>query len=421
MYTNEQSFYWQFIWDHCDLISSDLNMFVNIPDPFLRSHTSRKLLEVSPFDPVAVADLIDSDWNFSMTRLKEWKDRLDGNPVFVTALAKHYQQLGEPEAEPWLKKAIQLSPTLGNYLALAKFYQQQEKMDLWLATLESYLETPVQGLDHAIVREKIAWHYMRKNEPEKALPFAEAAAETWRSASMTCAAACHEKLGNWEEAERWVRRDAERYDSARHLWYHFCLRTGHGDQQAAQQFWNEHLESVQDAMTLYEYQSNGLLLLLEGNLAEAAQSFEKASALTKSPFYPAHLALIYAELGDQEKRDASFAASLARHQTSLDETTDPAVQQDQSAQVSVLHWIRDLVTNDQDAPPDLDAVKKSLAGIQDAEAIAYCRYLVGKALLMQGQQEAGRAMLTEFLNLGYQPNAILGLAEVDLKPKADSK
>ena len=73
---------------------------------------------------------------------------------------------------------------------------------------------------------------MKKNEFEKAEPFAEAAADSWAAWAMEAAIECEEGLGHWEQAEGWVKREQQRYGPATR-WLRWCERTGHGDLEAA--------------------------------------------------------------------------------------------------------------------------------------------------------------------------------------------
>src|SRR5207302_477241 len=80
-------------------------------------------------------------------------------------------------------------------------YRAQDRLDLWQATLEEYLEQPVGGLEPARVRVDLARHYMGRQEPAKARPYAEKAAETGAEWARRCAEECLEQLGEWAAAE----------------------------------------------------------------------------------------------------------------------------------------------------------------------------------------------------------------------------
>ena len=52
---------------------------------------------------------------------------------------------------------------------------------------------------------------MSRKEWDKAMVYAEDAAESWANWAMVCAARCAEGAERWEQAETWYQRNAERY------------------------------------------------------------------------------------------------------------------------------------------------------------------------------------------------------------------
>ena len=101
-------------------------------------------------------------------------------PVVMRTLAARYRQTGQFEdAERCLRVYIEVAPTYEGYTDLAEVYKQQKKMDMWQETLEASLKIADVGLNHAGARVQLAQEFMRQKDYKKALPYAEAAAESF--------------------------------------------------------------------------------------------------------------------------------------------------------------------------------------------------------------------------------------------------
>ena len=86
---------------------------------------------------------------------------------------------------------------------------------------------------------------MERKEWNKALPYAQAAGESWAQWAMACAARCAEGAALWDQAELWHMRNAERYrESSFPDWYFFCKRSGHGNLAAARETTEQYIDSL---------------------------------------------------------------------------------------------------------------------------------------------------------------------------------
>jgi tetratricopeptide (TPR) repeat protein len=132
-----------------------------------------------------------------------------------------------------LERQSQVAPEGWGFEQMAEIHLKRGDEGMWLAMMERQLSCPDFGLEHAQARVQIARHFMPKGEYQRALPYAEAAAESWAGWAMQPAATCNEAVGNWERAELWQRRLTERYSNSRGEWYLWCLRTHWGDADAA--------------------------------------------------------------------------------------------------------------------------------------------------------------------------------------------
>jgi tetratricopeptide (TPR) repeat protein len=199
---------------------------------------------LSPHSPLANSALVRFEWNVVQMKAADLEKEAR-HPSVLFALGEHYLSAKQyAEAERCLKRCLEVSPDLDVFLKLAEAYKAQQKLDQWQATLEAFLKESDPGLGHARVQAQIAEHWMSRKDFEKALPFAESAAETWAAWAMLCAHRCNEALENWDKAELYVRRTSERYDNLYEHWYYWCIRTGKGDLKEAEKFMGEYFESI---------------------------------------------------------------------------------------------------------------------------------------------------------------------------------
>ncbi len=197
---------------------------------------AHRLLRISPHSPLAKATLIEHDWKSVEKRAADWEKSARRQPAVLEALGKRYSAAGrDADAERCLKAAVEAAPGVERSLALAEVYRKQGKMDLWQATLEKCLDQPDYGLSHASVCNDLAKHFMDRREWDKALPFAEGAAESYSAWGLETAANCHEALQHWKEAEYLYQAVSQRYRGQESPWYYFCKRTGYGDLKPARE------------------------------------------------------------------------------------------------------------------------------------------------------------------------------------------
>ena len=180
--------------------------------------------------------LIGAAWDQVKGEVPGWREKVGDAPALIAALGRKYAELKDyDEAEKYLRRYMELSPDPWAYRLLADCYKARGESDRWQATLDEFLaNTEHAGLEHAKVQVQLANDLMKRGRWADAKKYAEPAAETWAGWAMICASECNEGLKDWEQAELWIRRTAERYPKANGAaWYRFCKRTGHGDIQAA--------------------------------------------------------------------------------------------------------------------------------------------------------------------------------------------
>ena len=228
---------WRFATEHADMTEWEMWQclkFINKKD--IRS-SAEATMRVSPFCPLTYALLIKNDWQYSKKHADEWA-RLHGNqPILLEALASKYAEEKDfVRAEQFYRRFLDLSHDQAIYQKLADVFLAQGDREKWKSTLEEALKQPDLGLGHMTAQVSIADYLMSEKKWNEALPFAEAAAESYAGAALNCVCRCQEGLGHWKETEQWIKQIGERYDDRRFTWFYWCLRTGHGDLKAARKY-----------------------------------------------------------------------------------------------------------------------------------------------------------------------------------------
>ena len=207
---------------HSDLIYRDLllshrnGFLVRSNNEQQNRETAAILRSVSPHMPTVIALLVDIDWkadNFDAQKLE--RDYAD-EPLVISALADKYVALAQSgNAARCLKQKIRLAPDYRSYRSLAEIYKQTQDMKQWKATLEKSLELPSMGLESTSIRVALADYYMQRREFREALPYADAAAQSYAAWALLTAARCHEMLEDWDKAEALMAATARHTNSSR--------------------------------------------------------------------------------------------------------------------------------------------------------------------------------------------------------------
>jgi tetratricopeptide (TPR) repeat protein len=301
------------------------------------------------------------------------------------------------------------------YLGLAQAYLDQKDEAKWNATLDEYLaKIPDYGLEHAGVQVQIADHYMEKKHYAAALPYAEAAGETWAGWAMQCASRANEGLGNWERAELWQRRLSERYENSRSAWYQFCLRTGHGDVAAAARVAGPAAARIKAARAT-DPEQDGATLLLEGKRQQALEIFRRGVDLNRDVACGLHAAALLSDAGDR-------ASSVALLKRTIEIAKEAGEQDKPIAALAV--YLRDHAARTPDAALDAAAIEQvaktagNAAGAgAGAEASRVC-YLGGKFLAARGQKEDAARLFKACTTAADAKDLNRALAEAELKTRA---
>src|SRR5439155_6062885 len=153
------------------------------------------------------------------------------------------------------------------------------------------------------VQVKLAEHFMSRKEWKKAEPYAAAAAETWAEWGMRCAVACYEGLADWDKADLWMARVAERYNGRQFDWFLLCKRTGHGNVRKAQLVTDLYFATLGDRATQEDRFNAGFFYLMTNQAPKAMEAFGKTFQMNRGYFIGVWYALLLDVQGKVEQRD----------------------------------------------------------------------------------------------------------------------
>lgn len=187
------------------------------------------LRRMSPDCPAVIAATVQRDWKSAEPQAEGW-EKGTSNPRVLMALADQYRAQRKAEAEErCLLRWSEIDLSHEVYGRLADLYLRTDREERWKEIVTESLEIPGFGLEQAQANNQLARWHMRRSEWREALPYAEAAAESYSSWGLGCAQDCYEALGGWEQSEAVARARTGRYQGDWLEWYLWCRRNGRGD------------------------------------------------------------------------------------------------------------------------------------------------------------------------------------------------
>ena len=303
-----------FFWNNCDLTSFDLTWLVyQAGTSEERRRQVRRLERVAPDAATTVALLARYDGDRVAGRATEWETRFVDNAFVMKALGElHVEELNIEEALRCFTTAAETIPDHSTLFRLADIYLYLGDDDRYVQTLMDSLAYPSPGLEDAKANEKLAYHYMRLGDYRKALPYGQAAADSYSGWGLQCAAHCYEGLGDFDAAETLYRAISERYRGSDVAWYAWCLRTGRGDVEAARAAAQETFGRWRQFDTDGRRKSTFAFYdLAEGRFAEALDLYVQASDASGIERETLFAALLADQLGDSALRDERLAKVLS--------------------------------------------------------------------------------------------------------------
>jgi len=367
------------------LIRRRLGFLNRSEDDAKNAQTAALLRSVAPKSPAIVALLIDIDWKGTERQAKQLEKDFAEQPIVLSALAQKHLQLRQyRDAERCLRQVVHLQPTHASYRSLASVFDQEKDWKRWQQTLEASLKLPSLGLEGARVQADIAEFHLRRNEADEALPFAEAAAQSYSAWSLLILARCYELKGDWAKAEQLVREEGDRYRGDSLYWLAWCRRTGHGDAKAAQERALKYLEKLGVPAPQPALGKIGNYYLLTDEPEKALAVFKREYQRTQKPYAGLHAAILADRLGDTAVRD-SLLTQLA------DDGTPDAAQQAR-CYAEVADAMRTALAAGKPKPLALARVESAIQKSGTGQPTSLY-YLVGLFFENRGDKEKSRAYL----------------------------
>jgi tetratricopeptide (TPR) repeat protein len=376
-----------------------------------REHFARILLNISPYSPFAMGVLVEVAWDQVKDQVPAWRAKVGDAPALIAALGRKDVELKEyGQAENDLRRYIEISPDPWAYRLLADCYKARGQDDRWQATLDQFLaETEPAGLEHAKLQVDIANELMKRGRFADAKKYAEPAAETWAGWAMICASECNEGLKDWDRAEIWIRRAAERYPQANAAgWYRFCKRTGHGDIQAARAFSDAHNPGAADRPDPARLERDAFSLWTGGSPQQALESLEKAERAQPTPAHAIAAFLLADELGDKARRDRLLEELCTK------------LQRQVPRMAAIGRMMHDVLVGDGERSLNLAVVDKVL-GDMPARTRGNAEFLVGRFLLNRGQPESARKYLQRAADSSQTHAGLRQIAVDSVRPPVAKK
>jgi tetratricopeptide (TPR) repeat protein len=270
------------------------------------SSTASALMNISPLSPQATAAAItDSEWDLVADKVAAWDKQFADDASVQYALGGRYKALERyDDAERCLKRAVALAPEKRHYEELAAVYAKRGDTQQWQATLDEFLKQPSYGLEDDDIRVRLSNHFAARHEWQKALEYAEQAAESNAAWAMLAAARSYEALQRWPQAEEGYRVTSLSYSDERFDWYAFCVRTGKGDIGAARELAEGYVNDLVTRAHGDDLWPVMAFHLLEGRTGPALEVIKEMIDQKMNPFFAILGALMADELNDAETRDS---------------------------------------------------------------------------------------------------------------------
>jgi tetratricopeptide (TPR) repeat protein len=301
--------------DYRDETVQDLSPFLSGPTGEQADTIAGHVLAVSPYSIAAKVLVVEQGSKKFQSHLDSWEKTAAQHPQLCRAFGMRYALLKRyDEAAHWLETAITAEPDVATCQRLAEIRWAQGKEAEWLAAMEKAAGQKDFGLGYARALVEIARYFMWQRDWDKALSYADKAAETYSQWGLLVACECREGMHRWEEAETMHRAIAQRYPECSGLdWYFFCRRTGHGDLKAARRAAKEYVEASQAANSPRYWNENVAAYYLFERQPEKAKDILARSYREEDNFITGiHLALLCDQLKDAATRDKILAEIKAR-------------------------------------------------------------------------------------------------------------
>ena len=296
------------------------------------------LRRVSPNCPVAVAALVRTGETSGKDdevphhtpaedkRIPEIEKRYATSACVQSAVGEYHRNAGRAEdAIRCYRQAAELSPDPKTFRTIAKLQNAAGRPDDALKSLKEILKHPDNALDHAQVNIDISKMYKARREFDKALPYAEAGAESWAGWALLEAGEVNVALKRFDRANEWFAALAERYENNCFDYFVWCITTNEMDLARASRLCEAYAPSVGNRTQVSQRQLAGIYYQVSGQHARAQKIFESLAADSPLPETMVVAGLAAWEAGDDTARDAAFARALEKARAAPKSPTSEAM------------------------------------------------------------------------------------------------
>ncbi len=370
---------------HQNPVYRDLSLRVSKGTGWSGDRAASMLPKISPESSMAALGTLRFFWKSPDTQaeVKRIETQFAGNAYVTNELAQRYLEDKDwPAAERLLKQVVELEHSSNAYQELAMLYKAQENWDQWVKNMTACLDMPeVSGLGHARIRNLLAKHYMDLGDYAKALPYAEAAAESGAQWAMATAFRCYEELGDLDQSHLMVKYMSQRYDGAAFEWYYWCRRNAAGDLDGARKRGLQRIASLGEAPLQSEYMDQiAIFRILESEYKDALKVTTDSYDREKHPFMGLQAALIAGELSDRELQGRMLLEIVQQGNA-------PEAAKERPGLVKLASLFNaGMLEPDHYSPLDLEQADKIVLEASPKE-LTNLNYFIGTWLRLQGQSE----------------------------------
>ena len=116
-------------------------------------------------------------------------------------------------------------------------------------------------------------------------------------------------LGEWKQAEDFMRETSENYEDSAFEWMLWCYRTGHGDASSADECAQKRFEALDSKAPSLTLDRVGVYYQLAKEPEKALAIFDKSYHVSRSAFTGMHAAIVADSLGKGSEPTTIFQKS----------------------------------------------------------------------------------------------------------------
>jgi len=340
--------------------------------------------EVSPHSPLLMVARIEREWDAVAPQAIEIQEHYSGEPEILSALADRYNATKQPTEEAnALRQLSRIAPSYNVVSRIAALAEEAGDREAWLEAYHEYLEEPEIDLTHARVRVNIAEFYLNEGRYEEALPYAEAAGESYSEWSLRCLARCYELLGKADEAAEVWTACAERYASSQGRRFYFLFRTGRDNKETNQGEIDHWFDAVEQRRKLYEFHMASVIQSLQGDHPHAFKTLMSQKHISTSKANLLLIASLADSMNRPEDRNLLWTDALSTELFSLERQTKAPELND------LIRFLQADVSAGANGDLDIAAIDRLIGQAREDMVPTTIAYFAGMYLLSRGETEAG--------------------------------